>query len=564
METERRCQTCGKPLSPSAPQGLCPECLIRAGFGTGQAPQPGSPTQPRQFVAPTVAELAPLFPQLEILELIGRGGMGAVYKARQKELDRIVALKILPPGIGDISAFADRFVREAKALAKLNHPNIITLYEFGRTDGLFFVLTEYVDGVTLGRLLEAGRVAPREALAIVPQICDALQFAHDQGIVHRDIKPDNILLDRKGRVKVADFGIAKLMGGAAAGFPPLSTQAQDPGARGEATGRVTASGVVVGTPNYMAPEQLEHPSEVDHRADIYALGVVFYQMLTGELPQRRLEPPSRKVHIDVRLDEVVLRALEKQPGLRYQQASVLKTEVETIAESPLGEGTPPTIQPPLSASAFPAKAHWLVTALFNPFARLPGLQSLGVGFVAIVAAGLVGSMSNTHFDGVLDTHTGAAAPLWFLLAEGIIDWLCLGFVLLVGGKMAAGAAVRGLDVLGTQALARWPTIFLGFILLPNALRNLGDYFLKQFRQGNLNFDFSAFISQHTGDFVVAMIMIAAMIPVSCWTIYLMYKGYQYSSKLSTGKAIGTFIAGLLVAEVISKIVILWIYKHALT
>ena len=138
--------------------------------------------------------------------------MGAVYKARQKELDRIVALKILPPGIGRDSAFADRFTREARALARLNHSNVVTLYEFGRANGLFFFLMEFVDGVNLRQLLNAGRLSAREALVIVPQICDALQYAHDQGIVHRDIKPENILLDRKGRVKVADFGLARLMG----------------------------------------------------------------------------------------------------------------------------------------------------------------------------------------------------------------------------------------------------------------------------------------------------------------------------------------------------------------
>jgi predicted Ser/Thr protein kinase len=276
---------------------------------------------------PSVEELAAHFPQLEILGLIGKGGMGAVYKARQRELDRIVALKILPPGIGDDPAFASRFAREARALAKLGHPNIVTLYEFGRGagDGPYFFLMEYVDGVNLRQLLLAERVAPREALEIVPQICDALQYAHDQGIVHRDIKPENILIDRRGRVKVADFGLAKIIGGSAeaeaASAPSVEAGATD-------------AGKIMGTPSYMAPEQVERPAEVDHRADIYALGVVFYQMLTGELPGSRLEPPSRKVRLDVRLDEVVLRALERQPELRYQQASILKTQVETIAEIP--------------------------------------------------------------------------------------------------------------------------------------------------------------------------------------------------------------------------------------
>jgi HEAT repeat protein/predicted Ser/Thr protein kinase len=295
------------------------------------------------FSPPRPEDLARLFPQLDIIELIGRGGMGAVYQARQKGLDRMVALKILPPGIGQDSGFAERFAREAKALAKLNHPGIVTIHDFGRADGLYFFLMELVDGVNLKQLLDRGRISPREALAIVPQICDALQFAHDQGIVHRDIKPENILLDRRGRVKVADFGLAKIVG-LERGGPGRSSETGDGGAEdsgippasgvaASGTGAppdLTESGKVLGTPAYMAPEQVEHPEAVDHRADIYALGTVFYQMLTGQLPGQSLDLPSKKVQIDVRLDEVVLRALEKEPSRRYQHVSEVKTAVETI------------------------------------------------------------------------------------------------------------------------------------------------------------------------------------------------------------------------------------------
>ncbi|MCX5677435.1 MAG: protein kinase, partial [Planctomycetota bacterium] len=153
-------------------------------------------------------------------------------------------------------------------------------------------------------------------------ICEALQYAHEEGIVHRDIKPENILLDKKGRVKIADFGLAKLLG------------------RGPADFTLTQPQQVMGTPHYMAPEQLEHPAEVDQRADIYSLGVVFYEMLTGELPLGRFAPPSQKVQVDVRLDEVVLKTLEKEPGRRYQQASQVRTDVETIAtgRGPIGGG----------------------------------------------------------------------------------------------------------------------------------------------------------------------------------------------------------------------------------
>ena len=213
MDTQKYCSACKKPLPPSAPQGLCPACLIQAGLGTGAHIGPetnaGRPKIP--FTPPAPGELAHHFPQLEILDFIGQGGMGAVYKARQKQLDRIVALKILPPQVAGGPGFAERFTREARALAKLNHPHIVTLYEFGQTDGLFYFLMEFVDGINLQQLLSAGKIAPNEALAIVPQICDALQFAHQRGIVHRDIKPGNILLSREGQVKIADFGVAKII-----------------------------------------------------------------------------------------------------------------------------------------------------------------------------------------------------------------------------------------------------------------------------------------------------------------------------------------------------------------
>jgi serine/threonine protein kinase len=310
-----------------------------------------------RFVPPTVAELAPHFPQLEILAFIGQGGMGAVYQARQKQLDRVVALKILPPGIGPDAAFAERFAREARALARLNHPGIVTIHDFGQADGLYFFLMEFVDGVTLRQLLHGSHLSAREALAIVPQICDALQFAHDQGIVHRDIKPENILLDRRGRVKVADFGLAKIMesGGADLPVSPHTGAAPEYGPTG-----------IMGTPNYMAPEQADHPGEVDHRADIYALGVVFYQMLTGELPGNKIEPPSKKVQIDVRLDEVVLRALEHKPELRYQQVSEVKTMVEAIvAMNPRPLAPPVQSQPSTQTmNTNTSKSFWRGAVMF--------------------------------------------------------------------------------------------------------------------------------------------------------------------------------------------------------
>ncbi len=292
-------------------------------------------------------EMQRRFPLFEILECLGRGGMGVVYKARQKTLERLVAIKVLAGEWEGRTDFAGRFAREAKTLAQLSHPNIVTIHDFGETDGLFYLVMEYVDGVNLRELLGDGRMEPEQALAIVPPVCDALEYAHAKGIVHRDIKPENLLLDRDGRVKIADFGIASLVG---------------------------AVGERSGTPPYMAPEQ-QQQGRVDRRADIYALGVVLYEMLTGEQPGKEVVAPSQKVRIDVRLDEVVLRALEKDPELRFQAASVMKTQVETItgeAATPLRKELPspqPVPEARLSRTAV-AGAIWagvLLLALVPSF-----------------------------------------------------------------------------------------------------------------------------------------------------------------------------------------------------
>jgi predicted Ser/Thr protein kinase len=325
MIDPRVCPRCQTPLAADAPAGLCPACLFQEGLRTDsaaseQASESGSRAR---FVPPTPAELAELFPQLEILELIGYGGMGAVYKARQRTLERLVALKILPPALAEAPSFSERFSREARTMARLCHPHIVWLLEFGECQRMPYLVMEYVEGTNLRQAMRGARLQPREALAIVPQICEALAYAHDAGVIHRDIKPENILLDRKGSVKIADFGLAKLV---------------SPGTPGSS---ITGSQQALGTPHYMAPEQLEHPQRVDKRADIYALGVVFYEMLTGELPLGRFAPPSSKAAVDVRLDEVIHKALEKEPERRYQSAVEVQSDVAEISsEAPTPAGRP--------------------------------------------------------------------------------------------------------------------------------------------------------------------------------------------------------------------------------
>ncbi len=324
MSETRKCPRCDATLPPGTDQDACPRCLMQVGL---ENTAPGAPTmtsygQPGRPV-PSPEEIATDFPQLEILEVLGQGGMGVVYKARQKSLDRLVALKLLnvPESFGP--DFAERFAREARALGSLSHPSIVTVYDSGRAGERYYLIMEFVDGANLHQMIHGNELKSTQALEIVSQICDALQFAHEAGVVHRDIKPENILVDKQGRVKIADFGLAKIL--------------DQPG-KGP---RLTGAYQVMGTTHYMAPEQLERPLEVDHRADIYSLGVVFYELLTGELPIGRFQPPSNKVQVDVRLDDVVLRTLEKEPQLRYQKASEIRTAVDGISGSAVRSGTVP-------------------------------------------------------------------------------------------------------------------------------------------------------------------------------------------------------------------------------
>jgi len=197
-----------------------------------------------------------------------------------------------------------------------------------------------------------------------------------------------------------------------------------------------------------------------------------------------------------------------------------------------------------------------LTLLFNPFFYVAGGQALGLGLAAILLAGLVGSWGRTHFDGVLDAHVGAPAPLWFFFVEGVIDWLCLSAVLWVCGKIISQTAFRAIDLLGTQALARWPTLCISLIALPRAFQRFGNELLEQFKQGKFHFD--------TADAIVFCVMAMAMIPFLCWVVTLMYKSFSVSCNVKGGKAIGTFVAGLLIAEVLSKLSLALVMGQFLT
>lgn len=392
------CPQCDAELPSNAPAGICPRCLMQAALadssdanhGGHDSPYAETTPQPQSFLPPEIRVLADQFPHLEILALLGQGGMGAVYKARQPKLDRMVALKVIRPESADDPTFAERFNREAKTLARLNHPNIVGIHDFGEVTvsndesgdlpkTLYYFLMEYVDGANLRQMMEREELKPARALTIMPQICEALQFAHDEGIVHRDIKPENILIDSRGRVKIADFGLAKL----------ASPSEQD--------FTLTGTHQVMGTPRYMAPEQMAGSRTVDHRADLYSLGVVIYEMLTGQIPAGHFSPPSEHAAIDGRLDDVVMKALAQKPEDRFQSASEIRASLEAIAleqYSVLSQSGAAELPPARGLSTVferqvAAAWHWMVDKTPSAEAPVPAktsaqFPSLLMGLLCII------------------------------------------------------------------------------------------------------------------------------------------------------------------------------------
>jgi serine/threonine protein kinase/formylglycine-generating enzyme required for sulfatase activity len=270
----------------------------------------------------------------EVIEQIGHGGMGAVYKAIQPQLNRTIALKVLP--VQEDDSFSQRFQREAQALAALDHPNIVAVYDFGTSDeGMHYLAMEHVEGSDLWSILSS-QTEPLEEGWIVScavQICDALIYAHAKGVIHRDIKPNNILLDVHGRVRVVDFGLAKVLGDNAQGVA------------------LTMSGMGMGTMDYAAPEQMVQSAEVDGRADIYSLGVTLYQLFTRKLPRGAFFAPSvERPGLSPRIDEIILTALASEADERYQSVEQMRDDLLAISQ-PQAEPTsivddmpPPTLQ----------------------------------------------------------------------------------------------------------------------------------------------------------------------------------------------------------------------------
>ncbi len=263
-----------------------------------------------------------------ILAPLGQGGMARVYRARQENLDREVAIKVLPPLFAADRNFVERFKLEARLVARLSHPNIVTVHDASEFHGHLYIVMQLVDGGTLKQRLDQLLVQGEtmdivEAAPIFIQLGSALAYAHDNGIIHRDIKPVNVLLDRQERPILSDFGIAKVLAG---------------------TKGLTRQGAGVGTPEYMSPEQCQG-GPVDGRADIYGLGVMLYEALTGRLPfmadnyhaiahsqiyETPLHPGAINPHIDPKVAQIILTALMKQPGQRFQRASDLGDALKQV------------------------------------------------------------------------------------------------------------------------------------------------------------------------------------------------------------------------------------------
>lgn len=248
--------------------------------------------------------MAPVFPDLKLRRFLGRGGMGCVYEGEQQPLGRRVAVKVLPmEGRTDRVEIEERFLREGRALARLDHPHVVKIYQFGEREGWLYLVMEYLDGEDLARRMTAqGRLPWREAAALAEQLCAGLAAAHALDVVHRDIKPGNLLLTAGGQLKIADFGLAKLT-------------------RDETSSwTLTKVNTSMGTPYYMAPEQRRGSTAVDARSDIYSAGVVLYEMLTGELPMGSYAPASSVCGAPAALDAVMAKAMAVQPEARWQTA----------------------------------------------------------------------------------------------------------------------------------------------------------------------------------------------------------------------------------------------------
>ena len=311
------CPKCGVEFN--QPLGLCPRCVLAAAVQAISADDhPSLAPMVVSGKCPSIESLNSQFSDFTFHELLGRGGSGWTFLATQKQLARQVAIKLTSRAVSR-SVALERFQQEAGNLAQLNHPSIVTVHDFGVTDQFLYIVMEYVAGMTLRGLINNGKVPAEEVRNIGIQLCDAMEYAHGKGLVHRDIKPENILVvnaQPEVEIRVADFGISRMV------------QHQD------SVSELTQTGLIIGTPFYMAPEQQVPGKMVDRRADIFSMGVVLYELLTGRLPQGNFSQPSLLSNCGPGMDRVVMKALSNDPDHRFETAAEVRSSLASVSNSP--------------------------------------------------------------------------------------------------------------------------------------------------------------------------------------------------------------------------------------
>jgi tetratricopeptide (TPR) repeat protein len=362
-EGSTRCESCGVWLGPAD------ATLTNAGIQTNWS-RATRFEHAENIVGSTIQEGSVIADRYEILKLLGEGGMGAVYKARDRELDRLVALKVIRSELAGHPTVLARFKQELILARKVTHRNVIRIFDLGVAEGLRFITMEYVDGRDLSTLLEErGKYAPAEAVKILRQVCSALEVAHSEGVVHRDLKPQNIMVEANGRACVMDFGLARSL---------------------EATG-LTHAGAVMGTPAYMSPEQAKG-LPADERSDLFSLGTIAYQMLTAVVPfkadtalasmlLRTQSPPQPPIEIEPtipqNLNDIVMKLLATAPEARYQSAGELNKDLQDWQEGVLARQI---VTPPMKLMAESSTKKWIFAA---------------VGGAAVLAAAIYGVLQFT-------------------------------------------------------------------------------------------------------------------------------------------------------------------------
>ena len=436
------------PESPDQPDQRGPEASSEPGSEPAPASTPH--TSPGMWEPPLPEDVCAMLQGYEVTAVLGRGGMGAVYKGIQTSLDRPVAIKLLPPEVGASAEFEERFKREAKAMAQLNHPHIVQIYNFGQTDaGHHYIVMEFVDGHDFHQLIHGDNLDAEAAVNSVMQICDALHFAHDKGFVHRDIKPANIYLNTAGELKIGDFGLAKLVGG------------DDDGANKASRMNLTMTGEAMGTPHYVAPEQLVEGAPIDGRADLYSLGVMFYEMLTGEIPRGAVKLPSAKVAgLDPRLDAVVFKAMESEPERRFASAAELQKELGIIRTTRAPAMLKRASAQSVKAAKKAAKKATKATKKAGTAAALPGKARKTPSRAA--KSGKAGSDKVPPAVPVAAAASGGSGPvaqavvvpedggrnkglLWAAVGGGVLAVVAAGLLLTGGGDGGDGGSEGGGD-----------------------------------------------------------------------------------------------------------------------